>query len=134
MTTAAMLAELHTCRARAATLVVRHVGALVSTQRTITPDRLAKIAPIGETHDRTIIGAAFDAIAAAHPEPTMELAEQRWHLTFADAEGAHLATVMSASFAPFYGTIDGSDVVFAHDALVRWLADHFAPNEAALYK
>ncbi|MBD5655295.1 MAG: hypothetical protein IAI50_08935 [Candidatus Eremiobacteraeota bacterium] len=132
MTTESMLAHLHARRSDAATLVVRHVGALVATRTTLRPEQLAAGHPIGETHDAHAIGQAFDAIASAEPSVTSDTSEGRWHLTFLDRAGKPIAVVTTAVFAPRHGTIDGTWVLFHNDRLVRWLAHRYAPNEIPL--
>jgi hypothetical protein len=129
MTTQSILTHLHARRSDAATLVVRHVGAFVSTRTTIRLEQLAASAPVGETHDERAIGEAFDAIAGAEPVRSSDTSEARWHMTFLDRDGKSIAVVTTAVFAPRHGAIDGAPVLFHNDRLVRWLAQRYAPGE-----
>ncbi len=129
MSLESVLSSLHAQGAHAKTMVVRHVGAFVSTAVEIKPEKLAQMKPTAEVHDRATIDAALQAVVAADPSSASQTSEQRWHLAFLDASGTQRATVTSSISAPRHGTIDGHQVVFASDALVRFLARHFAPHE-----
>lgn len=130
MTIDSVLSDVRAAGARATAMTVRHVGAYTSTLVEITPEKLARLKPTADVHDRHVIAGALDAIEAAEPASTSEMSEQRWHLTFADDAGTTLLVVTSSIPAPRHGTIDGRHVVFANDTLVRYLATHFAPSEA----
>ena len=124
--------EIRAAREISATLVIRHLGAYVATRRRQRIRDIAALAPVGTTHDVLAIAEAFDAILDAKPAATTLDTEQRWHLTFLDANGGTVLVVTASIFAPHTGTIGGKHVRFENTELTAFLAKHYAPDEVKL--
>ena len=124
--------EIRAAREKTATLVVRHLGAYVTTRFRQRIEDIAALAPVGTTHDVLAIAEALDAILDAKPAATTLDTEQRWHLAFLDARGGTVLIVTASIFAPHTGSIAGERVRFENAGLTAFLAKHYAPDEVKL--
>lgn len=125
------LAEVLARRAETTEVRIFHVDQAVRTRIAIRPDQLetVRFAQSFSSHDRKLVESAYDALAAAEPEPSGESAEFRWKLVFLAGEH-RVAEVYASTLTPF-GRIGETDVRFRNDRLREWLEKHFVAKRKA---